>query len=124
MLKAMKHIKITGHVVLMWFVFFALAPCIVKEALFSATLVEYSKPLNKTKTTTPTSFCQYVQAESQRTSVFATSKKTKKIDVLRTGPAKIRVVHHNGIVGHYSKVFSGNSPPKYILYKRLKISIA
>lgn len=124
MFEAKPHIGNVKHIVLMWFVLFALSPCVVKEALFSVANVEYAKPTNKTKTTAPTNACQYSQNDNQQISV------TRKANIgNHTEPADVSVnlffvVRSIGINTKYSKTFSGNSPPKYILYKRLKLDVA
>src|SRR3546814_6494979 len=80
MLKAQGNIKNTKHILLMWFVLFSLSPCIVKEALFHSANGEYVKPLNKTKTTTLSSLCQYSPNESHQISVAKQVKIYRQIE--------------------------------------------
>lgn len=102
---------------------FSLSPCIVKEALFNVAPAGYAKPLNKSKTNSRTGSCLYSQVRQQiSTGKEQKSKKqTESVDVYfnRNG-----VIRSFKIQGKYSRTFSGNSPPKYILYKRLKLDIA
>jgi hypothetical protein len=124
MLKTEFHIKYARHIALMLFVLFSLSPCTVKESLFHSVNWEYSKPLSKSRTTSQTSTCSYSQLEGQRIQVTAksiTNRQSEPDGLL----VKIYFAPHPA-KGYkdYSKCSSGNSPPKYILYKRLKIDIA
>lgn len=124
MSKIAGYIRNAKHILLMCFILFALSPCIVKEVLFGPAIVEYAKPLNKSKTTTQTNSCQYSQTENQQISVVKQTKinkQTEPVDFLASQPFVARSAK---ILGKYSKTFSGNSLPKYILYKRLKLDIA
>ena len=112
------------HILLMWFALFALSPCVVKEVLFSVANAEYSKPLNKSKTITPTNSCQYSQNDNQRISVVKQSDTNKEIEPFDVSENLFFVVRSTKINSKYSKTSSGNSPPKYILYKRLKLDVA
>ncbi len=124
MLKTENHIRNTKHILLMWVVLFSLSPCIVKEALFSSASVGYAKPLNKSKTTAPTNSCQYSLNENQQVSVVKQSKINKQIEPTDFSEKRLFVIRSTKIHGNYSKTFSGNGPPKYILYKRLKLDVA
>lgn len=123
MLKAKKHIKITKHILLMWLVVFALSPCITKEALFSVVNAEYTKPLNKTKTTAQARSCQYSLSDIQQISIVKQSKIKKQTDPVRIFTNPFDVVRSIGKISYYSKTFSGTSPPSYILNKRLKLNV-
>ena len=118
------HIRNVKHILLMWFVLFSLSPCTVKEIVFNSVNVDYAKPLNKSKTAAQTSSCQYSSNDSRPISIAEKSnlnKQTEPVDFYNNPHFEVRStkVHNN-----YSKTSSGNSPPKYILYKRLKIDIA
>ncbi len=119
-----QHIKNFKHILYVWFIFFALSPCVVKEAMFSVVNAEYSQPLNKSKTTAPTNYCQYSQEDSQQISIIKLSKIDRQTEPVITFKNLFFIVHSHEIITNYSKVFSGNSPPKYILYKRLKLDVA
>ncbi len=117
------HIKHFNHIVLMWFVLFSLSPCVVKETLLQSVNTAYSKPLNQSRAITLIGSCFYTENEKTQSSVG------KKIAINQYDYfssflehlclAKQSVTTYN----HYSGKLSGNSPPKYILYKRLKIAI-
>ncbi len=117
------HIRNTKHFFLTWFVLFALSPCVVKEALFSQVNITYAKPLNKSKTTSLTNSCQYSQNDNQQISVSKQLKINKEIEPVSSFDNPYFVIYRPKINSKYYKTFSGNSPPKYILYKRLKIDI-
>nr|WP_298005803.1 hypothetical protein [uncultured Flavobacterium sp.] len=123
MSKKENHIKKFRHIVLMWFVLFSISPCSVKEALFYSVNTDYAKPLNKSKTSAPASSCSYSQNDNTQTSVVKKSKVYKRIDPVNVSNNLYFAVLSAKVYNDYSKT-SGNSPPKYILYKRLKIDIA
>lgn len=123
-MKKMKiHIKIFKHIVFIWFVLFSLSSCTVKEVLFTSVNADYAKPLNQSKTTAPISSCSYSQNESNQISVVKTAEINKQVEPIDLLYNKYLAVNFTEINNDYSKTSSGNSPPKYILYKRLKIAI-
>lgn len=124
MTKKESHIKNFRHTVLMWFVLFSLSPCTVKEALSQVVSTDYAKPLNKSKTFAPTTSCSYSQNDNQQISVVKKAKINKEIESDQVVNNSCFVVLSSKGYNDYSKTSSGNSPPKYILYKRLKIDIA
>lgn len=115
-----KHFK---HIVLMWFILFSLSPCIVKETLLQNVSSAYSKPLNQSRAITFASSCIYAENEKTQSSVgkkVAINRYNYSINFLEyLYSGKQSLTAYN----HYSGKFTGNSPPKYILYKRLKIAI-
>lgn len=124
MFKTKNHIRNVRHILLMLFVLFALSPCVVKEAMFSLANAEYAKPLNMSKATAPTNSCQYSQNDRQQNSVVKQSDINKEIEPFNVSENLFFVVRSTKINNKYSKKSSGNSPPKYILYKRLKLDVA
>lgn len=124
-MKKMKiHIKIFRHIALMWLVLFSLSPCKIKEVLLHSVNTDYAKPLNNSKTTTSSSSCSYSQNENQQISVVRKSEINKQAEPIYLFYNKYLAGNFTEIYNDYSKTSSGNSPPKYILYKRLKIAIA
>lgn len=123
MLKTESHIGNFRHILLMWFMLFSLSPCSVKETMLSTAHTSYAKPLNISKATATVGSCLYLQNKSQQISVaykFTVDKQFEGVDFrgnqyFDVYPAKV--------CSTYPKTSSGNSPPKYILYKRLKIAI-
>lgn len=101
---------------------FALAPCKVKDVWLSASST--TSPFHKFKTTTSSASCVYHQEnrvgqsdvnqgqKSQQHFFFSTEKREYAIDTYVSAIDVVRFAH------------AGNSPPKYILYQRLKVDIA
>jgi len=118
------HIKIVRHIILIWFVLFSLSPCIVKEVIFSSINADYVRPLNKSKIITSANTCLYSQNVKQEISIVKKSKLSKEVEYLDFLDNTWFELHSTSVYNKYSKTSSGNSPPIYILYKRLKIGIA
>lgn len=121
MQKIKSHIKNLKYLIWGWITFFALSPCMVKDLIFNIVDIEYNQPLNKSKTTISFNSCQYSQNDTQKTPVVKQSK-------INTKPEKVEENHFVvvcciGLNTNNSKRTSGNSPPKYILYKRLKVDL-
>ncbi|WP_131387703.1 hypothetical protein [Flavobacterium suncheonense] len=104
-------------------ILFALAPCTVKESLLLPAGITGAKTLNAAKTTTLGGQCisfletQHKQTASQ--SRIAQKKHT-------TNCVASFVGNYPPVVPYKTlneTVFGGNSPPKYILFKRLKIAL-
>lgn len=108
----------------MWLIVFSLAPCTVKEALFSSAGLDYSKPLNKSQTTTPGQQCQYIALSKSSTRAYLKTQPAGKrsFDHLAGKPYAEAARENDRFTGHNYPL--GNSPPRYILYKRLKLDVA
>lgn len=117
------HIKNFRRIALVWFLLFSLSSCIVKKVLFHAVNVNYEKPLNKSRTTAPTSICSYLENDKRQVSVAKISKESEEITTVIFFSHLYFATHTAKFHIDYSKTFSGSSPPKYILYKRLKIDV-
>ncbi|WP_437919738.1 hypothetical protein [Sphingobacterium sp. LRF_L2] len=106
---------------------FALAPCAVKEALHTPFDIEYTQPLNKTKTTVSNS------TNCSSTADFISASKSRKIKIFPDfHPCFVAFDFQKNNFGLVEKkvVSIGNQPnyvnrlpPKYILFKRLKIAV-
>lgn len=107
----------------MWFTLFSLSPCTVKEVLLHSVNTEYAEPLNKSKIT-QTNSCQFSWNGNQHSSSVQQSKINKKNESVDFACNSAFPAYADKIDKNYSKTATGNSPPKYILYKRLKIDIA
>jgi len=118
-----RNISKAKHILLVCFALLALSPCIVKETVYGLVAEEYQKPLNKSRTTVQTVSCQFFQ-QGVETSISKEQKVTAEIDFSGFVSLPIFNIPQPGFTGSDSKTFSGNSPPKYILYKRLKLDIA
>jgi|SRR5690606_28777716 len=124
MSKKKKHIKYLKHIISMLFLLFSLSPCTVKEALFKSVSTDYAKPLNKSKTTIPTSSCFHSSTKNLQISVVEKSEISKQIEPVNFFDNPFFSILSAKVYNKYSKTSSGTSPPKYILYKRLKIDLA
>lgn len=103
------------------FLLFALSSCAVKESVLGLMQTDYAKPTNRSQTTSQNGFCSYTVATGKEVSVDNRAKiKTQKGFVFK---GNLIEIGHKKNTESYSKTFSGNSPPKYILYKRLKLHI-
>lgn len=120
MSRKQKHIKYLKHILLMLFFVFSLSPCTVKQTLFDLVNTDYTKPLNKLRTSVSTSSCFYWQNDCKQTCAVKKSKVYNDINSINL----YFVVLSTKAYRTYADTFSGNSPPIYILYKRLKIDIA
>ncbi len=110
---------------MMCFVLYSLNPCPVKEALLYSAGIDYAQPLHKSKTTVPAGTCQY-SADGLR---HIHAVKQLKIN-RQPQPADFAcyyrpAIQPAGTYNNHTKTSpAGNSPPKYILYKRLKVNLA
>lgn len=123
MIKTAGHIKSLKRIALIWFLLFSFSPCAIKAVVLDSIDTEFFKTLNKTKATSSLNYCQFVRQDSRQTTVVQ--------------PAKIKDnIHPIGLLDHqpvvvctvkasrkYSKLHTGNSPPKYILFKRWKFDV-
>jgi len=117
-----KHISTAKHLFLMCFLLFALSSCAVKESFLRMVQTDYAKPTNRSQTTTQNGFCSYTVSTEKEASVTYYSKiKCRKESDLFTGNNLL--ISSKKTTQLYPNKFSGNSPPKYILYKRLKLHI-
>lgn len=119
---AKKQLSIAQHISMICFALFALSPCTVKGFFFSAEHIALQQPLNKSRTTAPSHTCQYFQ--SSRSQLVVTKKSKQFIE-----PAAALLIDKEPVFQQRSgrrcfNNFSGNSPPRYILFKRLKLGVA
>jgi len=98
---------------------FSLSSCTIKDAFFQSVGLAVEKPLNKTKSVNS---CQtnYIVSSESYVAEARVIKGLNYLDFLKTNTSfnfftlKIKQVN-------YSK--KSNSPPRYILYQRLKIAV-
>ncbi|MGN7787063.1 hypothetical protein ACTJIJ_21195 [Niabella sp. 22666] len=121
MRKAILYIRKHKQLLVVGLLVFALAPCTVKEAWFSLAGLDYTKPLNGSKTTTSGQQCQYSYLSAQK---MAVQQKTRANKLLSSYlPYKTYTTTATEIRSRDSVYFRANSPPIYILYKRLKLGM-
>src|SRR5690554_6332356 len=119
------HIKKVQQLVFLLAVLVSLTPCTVKETLFHSFGLAFERPLNKNKTVQNfNSPCLTEMLSRAQTEERAEAKadilphiKRPSIPPLWATPKKI-------VFKKNTKKASGNSPPIYILYKRLKFDMA
>lgn len=116
-----KHIHTAKHLFLMCFLLFALSSCAVKESFLGMVQTDYAKPTNRSQTTTQNGFCNYSVATGKESSIsyYSKTKSRKESDFFTDN--YVLGIYSNNTTQSFSITFSGNSPPKYILYKRLKL---
>lgn len=118
-----KHIITTKHLLWVCFMVFAFSTCAVKDVFYSFINLEYSKPLNKSKTSLNGSSCQYTQVNTTETSIVQQSEIAREFDCNEVAQKPTFDIRSKQLSSADLLHFSGNSPPKYILYKRLKLDV-
>lgn len=129
MVKATNHQPIFFfHRNFVWLIiaFFSFAPCSVKEQWLSQINIELNNSTNKVKTANiSTSICSE-PVQSSISDSDLNKKQEKKFSQIRV--EKERTFYQLEKTEFKRRYFlsenRGNSPPKYILYQRLKISLA
>lgn len=120
------HMRTYKAFIMMLVLAFSLSPCSVKRDVLGVFDIQYFSGLNKVKTTTGTvSFCD---ASAERSSFAKTfSKKAQQLKnklTFLSSDAFYNLGNVKTTFNRYSGTTSGNSPPKYILFKRLKLHMA
>ncbi len=121
MKKALLHIKNNKSIFLMLFILYAFTPCTVKTALFKTVDITYKKPILVSKTTLQDNSCQNTLITKQVNNV------TKQVQTV-SGNLPFTVINftlktleNSSNSAYISFGNLSNSPPFYILFKRLKI---
>jgi len=118
------HIDLYKAITILLLLAFSLSPCSVKRDVLNIFDIQYTGTLNKVKTTVnSTSNCDTSFQNSSTASVFKANLKAKKIDVSFSLNLYFKKTREEKIPSNYSKTTTGNSPPKYILFKRLKLDL-
>jgi hypothetical protein len=118
-----KHITTTKHLLWVCFMVFAFSTCAVKDLFYDFVNLEYSKPLNKSKTTLNGSSCQYTKVNTAETLIVQQSEIAQEFDCNGVAEKPTFEIRSKQLSSADVLHFSGNSPPKYILYKRLKLDV-
>jgi len=118
------HIKTYKAIVTILVLAFALSPCSVKRDLLGIFDIQHFSTLNKVKATVSSGVNCEVSGDTS-TAKVSTSKTIRQLK--NTGfvfhafsiakASEEEKINYN----HYSGHTTGNSPPKYILFKRLKL---
>lgn len=118
------HMKIYKAVITMLILVFSLSPCSVKRNILDIFDIQYISGLNKVKTTSGFSPSCDIVTSSSRISVSKAAAKFKdKGYFLNLYSAAKNTGEEKFFFNEYSGQATGNSPPKYILFKRLKLSL-
>lgn len=124
MSKLKSHMKIYRAIVIMLAVAFSLSPCSLKREVLKVFDIQHISALNKIKTTASSfSGCQSFNS-STKASVSKSDFKFKQIPFSGfLQSVNLNSEKHTFSQKSYSGNTSGNSPPKYILFKRLKLNL-
>lgn len=118
------HMKTYKAVVTMLILLFSLSPCSVKRNVLDIFDIEFISGLNKVKTTSFLSFSCDVASASSGLSVSKIKAQNQHNKFLSGfTPAVHNSVEEKIFLNTYSGYSTGNSPPKYILFKRLKLNL-
>ncbi|TQM22564.1 hypothetical protein FB551_2277 [Chryseobacterium aquifrigidense] len=118
------HMKNYKAIVTVLILVFSLSPCAVKRNVLDIFDIQFISGLNKVKTTSSISFSCDATSASSGTSVVKNKTQNQYKDSFSnlyttTGNSFERKIFLND----YSGNSTGNSPPKYILFKRLKLTL-
>ncbi len=105
----------------MLMVLYSFTPCSIKTVLFDAVDATYAKPISKSASTSQNSNCQDFNSVKQNGKSigelqYSNANWTPTAEAFSTEIVKLQPTSRE-----YSGKTSGNSPPMYILFKRLKI---
>ncbi|UKB80966.1 hypothetical protein [Chryseobacterium sp. MEBOG07] len=111
-------------VITMLILVFSLSPCSVKRNVLDIFDIQYISGLNKVKTTSSLSFSCDAASASSGVSVSKARAQCRYKESLSgiyfaAGNSFEEKIFFNQYSGHST----GNSPPKYILFKRLKLNL-
>ncbi|RRN78004.1 hypothetical protein EIM50_16715 [Pseudoxanthomonas sp. SGD-10] len=124
MLRLTRHIQKAKHTLWLCLALFALSPCVVKLTLLDASPSDYVRPLNKVKLASQATSCQITEDNIQETLAANQVQLEQEFIPVLLSVQQISVNTSFTKPAYDSKSCSGNSPPKYILYKRLKVHVA
>lgn len=120
------HIKTYKAIVTILVLAFALSPCSVKRDLLGIFDIQHLSTLNKVKATASSGLNCEVSTEisSPKVSTSKTVRQLKNTGFVFYTSSMAKASEEEKInYNHYSGHTTGNSPPKYILFKRLKLNL-
>lgn len=119
------HMKTYKAVITMLILVFSLSPCSVKRNVLDIFDIQYISGLNKVKITSSLSTSCDTASASTRVSVSKANIRKQHKDSFSNFYSSAGVLADEKIsFNEYSGHSTGNSPPKYILFKRLKLNLA
>ncbi|TZF99472.1 hypothetical protein FW781_05965 (plasmid) [Chryseobacterium panacisoli] len=111
-------------VVMMLVLVFSLSPCSVKRNVLDIFDIQYISGLNKVKITSSlSSSCDAASASTRVSISKANIQKQYKDSFSNFYSTLGNTVKEKIFFNDYSGHSTGNSPPKYILFKRLKLNL-
>lgn len=124
MSKSGLHMKTYKAVITMLILAFSLSPCSLKRDVLDIFDIQYISGLNKVKATSAFSFgCDAASTSSNISVSKAGVQHRYKGDFSQFNSAAGNTGEEKIFFNEYSGHSTGNSPPKYILFKRLKVSL-
>lgn len=119
-----RYTTLPKSIIWIFLILFGLSPCIVKGAFLGILEIESTKTLNKSRAVAPVPACQVEQVNFLTVSIESEAESVNKTEPdfkPEISKASFRPIL---VIEKYSRNFSCNSPPRYILFKRLKIAVA
>ncbi|MDN3692030.1 hypothetical protein QWZ06_07065 [Chryseobacterium tructae] len=111
-------------IITMLILVFSLSPCSVKRNVLDIFDIQYISGLNKVKITSGLSLSCDTSTTSSKISISKAEAKFKCKGSFWNGNATAKNTKEDKLFfKEYSGVTTGNSPPKYILFKRLKLNL-
>ena len=123
MSKIKANIKNLKSILLMLMVLFILAPCSVKATVINTDHFAYETPLNLTKTTLQFNQCQSLTTVEHSKTSFEIAKSIVYHPALNSVQLAFLNQKVKQVVSNDSEIVKSNTPPKYILFKRLKVAL-
>lgn len=118
------HMKTYKTVITMLVLVFSLSPCSVKRNVLDIFDIQYISGLNKVKITSSLSFsCDMASASTGVSVSKAKIQGQYKDSFFNFYSTAGNSVEEKIAFNEYSGHSTGNSPPKYILFKRLKLNL-
>ena len=122
--KLKSNIKNLKSILLALMILFAFAPCSIKASVLKPIDISYATKLNQTKTTIHFSQCQDLNAISHAKTSLEIVKNFDFHPILFQLNYGFPNFNLQKVSNNDSEIAKSNSPPKYILFKRLKINLA
>lgn len=117
------HMKTYKAIITMLILAFSLSPCSVKRNVLDIFDIQYISGLNKVKTTSSLSFSCDAASASSGISALKNKIQKRYRDSFPGFYSGTGNPEENISFNEYSGYSTGNSPPKYILFKRLKLNL-
>ncbi len=119
------HKKISKAIIMMLVLMFSLSPCSVKRDLLGIFDIEHISSFNKVKVTASQSFScdSATETSSKRIVLLKVNSRSGKDFTFQFNSVLNFSKEDKTFCNPYSGATSGSSPPKYILFKQLKLNV-